>query len=352
MRVFHGVTNALIIFLCFLLAGIFLRKTLLPRLMTCASRTPWIIDKAIVSKLRRWVVPWFILFGFISGLEYGDVQVPHYKFMNKTCLIVLSVSIMFFLAEVVGEFIKAYVRKADVNIPQVSILEHFTKWLVIVLGVLIILYSLGVPIGPILTGFGIGGLAVALALQDTLSNFFSGLHLLMSKQIRPGDYIRMDSGEEGYVVDITWRNTVIRELPNNYVIVPNAKLSKATIKNYYLPHKEMAVLVQVGVSYDSDLEKVEKVTIEVAKEVMEDVVGGVPSFEPLIRYHTFSDFSINFTVVLRAQEVVDQHLIKHEFVKRLHKRYKREGIEIPYPVRKVYLKEEKWDREIVDGSSS
>jgi len=141
-------------------------------------------------------------------------------------------------------------------------------------------------------------------------------------------------------VDITWRNTVIRQLPNNLIIIPNRKLSEAIVTNFNMPEKELAVLIQVGVSYDSDLEKVEKVTIEVAKEVMKEVQGGVPKFEPFIRYHTFDDFSINFTVILRAKEFVDQYLIKHEFVKRLKKRYDEEGIVIPFPIRTVYLKNE------------
>ena len=202
-----------------------------------------------------------------------------------------------------------------------------------------ILNTLNINITPFITSLGIAGLAVGLALQDTLSNFFAGLYILISKKIKPGDYISLDSGIEGYVEDITWRNTTIRQLPNNIVIVPNSKLASSIITNYYLPEKELAVLVQVGVSYNSDLEKVEKVTIEVAKEVMKEVPGGVPNFEPFIRYHTFGDFSINFTVILRAQTYVDRYLVTHEFVKRLHKRYKEEGIEIPFPIRTVYLRQ-------------
>lgn len=338
MSMINNLAYAALIFASFILTGILVKKIFLPRLVVYASKTPWLIDKAIVSKLSRWLILWFTLLGIHVCLHYLQKEIEGVKLFEKICLIALSISIMLFIAEVFGEFIKSYVKKANVDIPQVSIFEHFTKWLVVILGGLIILYSLGIPIGPILTGFGIGGLAVALALQDTLSNFFSGLHLLISKQIKPGDYVKLDSGEEGYVVDITWRNTVIRELPNNYIIVPNAKISKAVIKNYYFPEKELAVPVSLGVSYDSDLEKVERVTIEVAKEIMRDVKGGVPSFEPFLRYHTFSDFSINFTVILRAQEFVDQHLIKHEFVKRLYNRYREEGIIIPYPIRTVYLK--------------
>ncbi len=104
-----------------------------------------------------------------------------------------------------------------------------------------------------------------------------------------------------------------------------------------MPEKELAVLVQVGVSYDSDLEKVEKITTEIAKEVMKTVPGGVPDFEPFIRYHTFGESSINFTVILRAKEFTDRFLITHEFIKRLKKRYDKEGIVIPFPIRTVYM---------------
>lgn len=129
-------------------------------------------------------------------------------------------------------------------------------------------------------------------------------------------------------------------LPNNLLIIPNAKLVSSQITNFYLPETEMAVLVQVGVSYQSDLEKVERVTIEVAKQVLQEVEGGVKEFDPFIRYHTFSDFSINFTVILRVKEYVSKYLITHEFIKRLHRRYQQEGIEIPFPIRTVYLKNE------------
>lgn len=143
------------------------------------------------------------------------------------------------------------------------------------------------------------------------------------------------------MTDVGWHMTRIRMLPNNTVLVPNKKLSKSIVVNYYLPDKELAVLVNLGVHYGSDLKKVEKVTCEVAKEVMREVSGGVPDFDPFIRYHTFGDFSVNFTVIIRAKEFVDQYLIKHEFIKRLHARYAKEGIVIPYPIRAVNYAQEK-----------
>ncbi|MFZ8803984.1 MAG: mechanosensitive ion channel family protein, partial [Candidatus Calescibacterium sp.] len=156
-----------------------------------------------------------------------------------------------------------------------------------------------------------------------------------------GDYIKLDSGEEGYVVDITWRNTIILTLQNNIIFIPNSKIINSSITNFSMPDKELAVIINVGVSYQSDLKKVEQITKEVAKEVLKEVDGGVPEFEPLVRFHTFGDFSVNFTVVLRAKEFNYRSFLIHEFIKRLHERYKKEGIEIPFPIRTVYLKSEK-----------
>jgi small-conductance mechanosensitive channel len=124
-------------------------------------------------------------------------------------------------------------------------------------------------------------------------------------------------------------------LANNLVVVPNAKLAQAVVINHHLPSKDLAVLVDVGVDYGSDLGQVERVVIDVGREVMSTVAGGVAEFDPFIRYHTFGDSSIDFTVILRAREFVDQYLIKHEFIKRLHARFEHEGIVIPFPIRTV-----------------
>ena len=171
------------------------------------------------------------------------------------------------------------------------------------MGALIILNGLGISIAPILATLGVGGLAVALALKDTLSNFFAGFHIVATKQIRVGDYLKLDSGEEGYVHDISWRTTVIRTLAGNLVLVPNAKLTEMIVTNYTLQERGMAVTVGMGVHYTSDLAKVERVACEVAAEVMREVPGGVPDFVPFIRYHTFGESGINFSVILRVEDV-------------------------------------------------
>jgi small-conductance mechanosensitive channel len=204
-------------------------------------------------------------------------------------------------------------------------------------GFLIILDTVGISITPILASLGVGSVAVALALQDTLGNFFSGLYLLIDKPIRIGDFIKIDEGIEGHVTKIGWRSTHIQMLANNVIVLPNSKIAASQLTNYNLPDPETAVLIQVGVSYSSDLTQVERVTCEVSKEVLGRVAGGISTFDPFIRYHTFGDSSINFTVILRAQKITDQYLLKHEFTKALHARYLKEKISIPFPQRVVHM---------------
>ncbi len=317
--------------------GIIFERVILKWLKKLAQRTKWEGDDILIASLRRWVTFWFALAGLYFALISLQLSPTFMEHLKRGVMILYIFSATVVLANIGAGFVSAYGRKVQDVLPSTSLFTNLTKIIIFLIGVLIIVNLLGISITPILTALGVGGLAVALALQDTLTNFFAGLHVILTRQIKPGDYVKLESGEEGCVVDITWRNTTIRELPNNYVIIPNSKLANSIVKNYFMPDREISVNVQVGVSYDSDLEKVERVTIEIAKEVMREVPGGVPEFEPFIRYHTFGDFSINFSVIMRAREFVDQYLIRHEFIKRLHKRYKEEGIKIPFPIRTVYI---------------
>ena len=193
---------------------------------------------------------------------------------------------------------------------------------------------------PIIASLGITSLAVALALQPTLENFFSGVQLIMDKPIRVGDYIELDSGEQGFVDKIGWRSTWIRMLPNNTVIMPNSVLSQSKVINYFYPSKELSVPVEVGVHYNSDLEHVERVTLEVAREILHSHKWGVSEYETFVVYTGFGDSSINFTVMLRAKEYFNRFWVKSAFIKALHKRFAEEGINIPFPIRAINVDQE------------
>jgi len=342
-RIFEFLTEnqmlvPLLIALCGVAAGFIFEKIVLVWLKHITSKTEWEGDDIIVGALKGVTFIWFTLGGiWVAVASAPLISDTSEKHLHKIIAAGFIMSATFVVSKIAVGFVRLYSGKAAGVLPSSTIFVNLTRTVVMLLGALVVLQTFGISITPVLTALGVGGLAVALALQDTLSNFFSGLQILLARQIKTGDFIKLETGEEGYVVDITWRNTTIKTLPNNLVVIPNAKLASAIVSNYYMPDKEIAVLVPVGVSYSSDLKRVEKVTIEVARDVMKSVSGGVPDFEPFIRYHTFGDSSINFTVIMRAKEFTDQFLIKHEFIKRLHERYAAENINIPFPIRTVYL---------------
>ncbi|MFI9803243.1 mechanosensitive ion channel family protein [Streptomyces sp. NPDC052301] len=317
----------------------FLSRTLLRWLAKHAKRTRWSGDDVIVDALRS-VVPWAAIAG---GAASAAIVLPLTRTVQHHTDQILEVWLIGVVtlsaARVIAGLVRTVTQSRSGVAGSATIFVNITRVLVLALGFLVVLQTLGISIAPLLTALGVGGLAVALALQDTLANLFAGIHILASKTVQPGDYIRLGSGEEGYVVDINWRQTTVRQLSNNLVVIPNGQLAKANMTNYTHPEQRLTVLVQVGVGYDADLEHVERVTAQVVSEVMREVEGAVPDHEPAIRFHTFGDSRIGFTVILGVGEFSDQYRIKHEFIKRLHRRYREEGIRIPAPTRTVALQQ-------------
>lgn len=317
------------------IAGIIGEKVIFKQLETFVTNKRIAGSKIIFRSLHRMTFIWFVIAGFFWAILSSPLKPDIAIVLQKILTIVLLYSVTLVLARLTAGFVNLFIRKTE-GVPT-SLISNFAKATVFVLGTLIVLQTVGVQITPIITTLGVGGIAVGLALQDTLTNLFSGFYLIISKQVRTGDYVKLDAGHEGYVTDISWRNTTIKEISNNVVIVPNSKLSTAIFTNYHLPAKEITLTMDVGVSYDSDLEEVEKVTVEVAKEVMQEIAPELKESEPYIRFHTFNDFSIDFTLYMRVSEYFDQRIGKHLFVKKLHKRYQQAGITIPLPIRKVYV---------------
>jgi small-conductance mechanosensitive channel len=307
-----------------------------------ASRVPrWLagrqleLARSTAAVIRQRAPWWSLLVGLWLAAGYWPLPPDWHLLVDRVIFVAAAISVTLAAAAIAIRAVDTYGELIAPALPVSSLTRNLTWTIVAVLGLLVILNGLGLSITPMLTALGIGGLAVALALQEPLANFFAGLFITLAGQIRLGDYVKLDSGQEGYVVDFSWRSTRLRMLANNLVVVPNARLAQAVVVNYHLPSQDLAVLVEVGVDYSSDLEHVERVVRDVGREVMAQIAGGVATFEPFIRYHTFGDSSVNFTVILRAREFVDQYLIKHEFIKRLHARFNREGITIPFPIRTV-----------------
>lgn len=325
-----------------LLLGLIFERIVLVRLHKIAERTAWKGDDVVIHGIRALTTLWFLLLGLYGALLNVALPVRVHEVGLKLLAVVFILSATLAAAKIVaGLVVQAGAGAEGTNVKTASILKNVARIVVFSIGFLIVLQSLGISITPILTALGVGGLAVALALQSTLANLFAGIQILASKEIRPGDYVRLQSGEEGYIEDITWRITTIRQLSNNLIVVPNDKLAQAIVIDYYSPAKEMSLVIPVAVAYGSDLEQVERVTIDVARDVQRTVQGAVETHEPFIRYNELGESGIKLSVILRVKEYTDQYLLKHEFVKRLYARYGKEGIVIPFPTRTLYMTKEK-----------
>ena len=267
---------------------------------------------------------------------------------------ILFTSIIFTMTRVVERTLSGFIRlkfSGPSYASQSTLLDTIFKIGVYASGLLIILDYYNVSIAPIITAMGVGGMAVAFGIKETLENIFSGLQIILSKQIRVGDYIKLSTGDEGKVTDINWRFISITPAhAGNVVVIPNKVIAGAVSTNYSMPRDDIYVIVPVGVGYESDLEKVERVALEVARELMIKVDGYEPKIDsdgidrnplaPYLRYNAFNDSSIDFNIFMRVTNFKNQGLLKHEFIKKLKTRFSAEGINIPYPTRTLVSYEE------------
>lgn len=312
-------------------------------LKNLVSKTKTMLDDKILGAVSTPIEAGIILAGLylaIYRLSYFALYIG--TITKLFSIIAIGVGALF-LSRVSNAFLDWYVgeleKKQRSSAREIKPIISKILRIFIILVVLIVLFGqLGIQVTPLVASLGIAGLAIALAFQDTLANFFSGLYLVAERPYKIGDFIKLESGEEGYVEEVGWRTTKIRMLRNIIVIIPNTKLAQSTAYNYSAPQEETAFLIAVSVSYESDLEKVEKIVSEVGSRIMKTVQGGIPDFAPFIRYNSFADSGINFNVIMKAKTYVDNYLLTHEFMKVLHKEFKKAGIEIPYPKRDVYIK--------------
>lgn len=264
---------------------------------------------------------------------------------------ILFAMIVFSITRVCERTLSGFIRlkfSGSSDMTQSTLLDTIFRVAIYASGALIVLDYFNISIAPIMAAMGVGGMAGAFGVRETLENIFSGLQLIISKQLRVNDYIRLSTGDEGRVIDINWRYiTVMPPNEGSVVVIPNKVIANAVTANYSQPRDDIVLVVPIGVSYDSDLEHVEKVTVEVARKLQTKIDGYVPKYDsegvdrnplaPVVRYQAFNDSSIDFNAVLHVQTFTNQYLLKHEFIKAITKRYREEGINIPFPIRTLDL---------------
>lgn len=317
------------------------KKILFSLLTKWAASTSWDIDNIIIDALKKPIFFVVLAIAILIASQYTSLSEKWHLLITKTVNVIIIFAITLGVANIVGALLQKYVKSANIPLAPTGLTYIIIKGLFVLIGVLIILNYVGISIAPILTTLGVGGLAVALALQDTLSNLFAGMQILIERSVRVGDFVKIEEGIEGYVEDITWRTTRIRMLPNNIVIVPNSKMAQSMITNFYLPVPHMALRIPVSVSYGSDPQHVENVILDEVKKSTSTIQELIVDPEPVVRFMPgFGDSSLDFTLIVYVKEYADQFPVQSALRKRIFNRFKEEGIEIPFPQRVIHIAKE------------
>jgi len=331
------VIPAVVLFIV-LAAGFIMRRLLFRALKKWAATTQTHADDIFIHAFSGPFMIWVVMLGLFLATQSSELPENIALKINKTLLILWISSLMLVASRLASNLIKYYGRGMHGTLPVTSLTQNLARIVIFTIGILLLLNQLGLRITPILTALGVGGLAVALALQDTLSNLFAGFYVSLAGHIRPGDYIKLDSGEEGYVADITWRSTTVKTAAENLVIVPNAKLAQAIVTNYHLPQKPMIARITIGVSYDCEPDDIERLLLEAAEQVAAARPDLITSQKPVVRFLPgFGDSSLDFTLYFQVPDFEQQFPAQHELRKRIFRRFREAGIEIPFPIRTVYL---------------
>ncbi|TAM91573.1 mechanosensitive ion channel family protein [bacterium] len=311
--------------------GLTAELAVLPKLIARAGNHRFAAYGFALSTLRGVLLLWCIVGAIDAALAFAAIPQRADAFLHRTIALILIVSTTLVAARVVVALVEHWVVAVGHTRQSLTLFNNLTAVSIYALGLLIALQSVGISITPLLTALGVGGLAVALALQDTLANFFAGIHIIVSRRLRPGDSIRLQSGESGVVADITWRNTLVRDTSNSIVVVPNSKVAQTIFTNYDQPSRPFDFEVTFKVAYESDLEEVESLALEIARSVIADLPDADPGAHPTVRFEAFEDAGIITTVKLGARTFDTHQPVRHELIKRLHRRLRMDSTKGLYP---------------------
>lgn len=310
------------------------------------TKTDTELDDKLIQALENPILFGIFLCGlFLALLSINSLQLYSSKviiawqvsgFLLATFIVVKIVNVTFKYHKTTG----LTIANKQVDMKYSNTVRRTLNIVIWVVAALLILTHMGVKITPLIGALGIGGLALALALQDTLGNFFSGFWIISERQVGIGDWIEIqgDNETKGVIDDIGWRTTRVRNPNNNFIIIPNSKLAQAVVINYTKPDTQYVMPVVVGITYDSDLEKAEKHALETARKIQKSEKIAVKDFDPWLTFREYADSSINFAVGLKVENFQDRFAIRHIFIKELKKVYDKNNIEFAFPTRTIYMK--------------
>lgn len=343
--VMRDIIGAFVIILFTFIAAAVVRMILSVIVRQAAKKTASDLDDRLLEASKRWI-HWFVyILGIAVLLNYAEsrlLDIVGEPVLNAldganfaagvAILAILMVRVVSALLDWYSENIAAQ-TETTLDDEIVPLIERTTKAVVYALALLVVLDHFDVNITGLITVLGVGSLAFALAAQDTLSNMIAGFVIMIDRPFRVGDRLRLPDGTISLVHEIGIRSTKFRTFDNTLIIVPNAELTKSTIHNTSYPAPRTRVVIDVGVGYDSDLDRVRKVMLEEAH--LHDKVLREP--EPYFAFRDFGDSSLDVSLFCHVAQDKHQWRTGCELREQILIRFRKEGIEIPFPQRVVTI---------------
>lgn len=311
------------------------RKFLINSINKWTEKTETQFDDIVMDSIKTPTFFWALALGVYLGLEVSEIPAKYNILLIKCIYVIFMFSFTVVVSNMVSNIFKVYIKDMNPNIPTTGLFTVLIKAVIYILGFLIILSYLGISIAPLITALGVGGLAVALALQDTLANLFAGIHIMIERTVRVGDVIKLENGNEGIIHDISWRTTRIKTSSNNMIVIPNNKLSQSVVTNYHLPDQLLSVPVIISASVSTDPELMDSIMIETIKQ-SNDLKGLQLDPAPVIRFSPgYENGVLTMTAWINVSDFGSQHSIVHELKKRIYKAFSTKNVKPPIPIRIV-----------------
>jgi len=320
------------------IARIVLKRILKP----LTKKTNTKVDDLIIKNTGSMIFYVIIAIGLKVSLSYVSLESIYYHSLVESFLIiVITILILRIVNDLATHWKEDWAAKTASTADDrlIPLIEKIIKVILVALAVIFIFDSWEIDISPLLATAGIAGIAISLAVKDSLANMLGGLQLVLDKTFKVGDKIKLESGELGVILDIGLRSTKLKTYDNEVIYIPNGYLANAKVKNYTVPDLKIRVNVEFGVAYGSNTEKVRKVVLQALKKM--DKVLDDP--EPAVQFLNMSDFSLDFIARAWVEDYMDAYSMKLNMTDEIYNALNREGISIPFPTHTVYTK--KMDRE-------
>ena len=309
-----------------------------------AQKTKTKLDDIILHSIGR---PLYILV-IVAGIYYAIHQAPYLNnVINKYDggyiyrHFILTIFVTWIIASLAKKIIKEYGydlaarTKGEMDSRLVVLADMSATYIIWIFGIMTALSGIGYEITPFITGMGILGLAIALAAQNLLSNVFGGVTITMDQLYKVGDRIQM-SGVYGDVYEIQPRYTKIKTLDNVIITIPNSKVINDLITNFAVPDATIRVKIPVGVAYGTDPKKIDSILLDIADNT--PLVLSEP--EPSVRLIEYAASSQNFELLVWVRHYDERHPVIDSILREMFKRFKNEGIEMPFNQMDVHIKKE------------